>query len=309
MSKRLKVLSIKLSQQSTNVINLSMIDHVTLYIDDCTLFYCLLENNRWKYLDFDPIYSKGEIVSFKADYLNLYIRVLPHKIFIKNSLHVFFKKDNSGDFNYKELCSSGNIIAELFNKTIKDLKVGSFEFGLNIKGRDDTKMWNNANAYKKKEISNMRYHGRVYGKKIHLTEYFFKIYDKTLEQKLHHGRINNEFVTRFEIGFCKKRSVKFIETLADLFNKDNLRRIFQKLLNTLNTIEFFPELECLSKMSYKERELIYIYSNNKYWEIEGKLRYEATKKRRAKFIKEQKQLYSIEKIVEELTIKFEELIS
>ena len=154
----------------------------------------------------------------------------------------------------------------------------------------------------------MIYKRRDYGKKVNLTEFNIKVYDKTLEQRLHYNINTENFVTRFEIGFYKKRSVKYISTLADLIDISNLKKLLEKLLNAIMTIEYFPSIEYLKTLPPKEREIIYALYNSKYWEVEGELNFEATKKKRGKFLTYCRLVSPTNFIRNALNTKFEEIM-
>ena len=109
--------------------------------------------------------------------------------------------------------------------------------------------------YKGKFFKSMYDKSKEYGKKLDLTDFAIKLYDKKMEVKFH-DKLNLDFnLLRFEkevkhIRYLQQKGIP-ICTVSDLLNPTNLRKLADDLITTFREIHKDPFVD-LSKMNLDE---------------------------------------------------------
>jgi len=208
---------------------------------------------------------------------------------IENSLHKFWHGNNFEDFTFSEILQAIDQIEKILNIPSRFLKFKKVEIGINIE--NNISSFDLLKSYKMNDFDRMRSGKKVYGKKIFLTDFDIKYYNKFMETELSQRTnmidSNSVFIPknlyRFEIGYKRMRPLEGILTrLSDLRDIKTLQKLGHKLLDTFNLIDMHKDYN-FSVLSPRERELVFAGMNSEFWEIE-KINENTRKDKRRKYL-------------------------
>jgi|GEM_PF-761506 len=208
---------------------------------------------------------------------------------IENSLHKFWHGNNFEDFTFSEILQAIDQIEKILNIPSRFLKFKKVEIGINIE--NNISSFDLLESYKMNDFDRMRSGKKVYGKKIFLTDFDIKYYNKFMETELSQRTnvigSNSIFIPknlhRFEIGYKRMRPLAGILTrLSDLRDIKTLQKLGNKLLDTFNLIDMHKDYN-FSVLSPRERELVFAGMNSEFWEIE-KINENTRKDKRRKYL-------------------------
>ena len=228
---------------------------------------------QYKGLDFYPIWRKGYIVKYQCeDHLGLRHTILPGRYVIENSLHKAYNKMTGGSgnynhFNYEQVCIVVNFLVQQYGFSLEKVHVTKLEIGVNIEV--DHAPMNYIKKLKRvqftKEPVLMRNKNIVYGKKVPLSQFDFKLYDKTHQTYYQNRKKIDQNIIRFELAYNNITGIKrYAATLADLVNLDNYIALTDILHERFTSLYFYSEYD-LSILTSRELDAYYAGSHVDYW--------------------------------------------
>ncbi|NVJ46456.1 MAG: hypothetical protein HWE07_04985 [Cytophagia bacterium] len=228
----------------------------------------------WNGILFSPFYRKGELIKYVGEFRNLRLVINSSKLTVSGSLHKFYHGNNSGDFTWREIQATLELLANVIGEDLDKAHLKKLTFACNlpieakpfldrlisIKGRKPVNMVGGINHI-------------PYGKYIKLTHYRIKIYDKKMEVNWHdRKRIKPTLRMEIEMNLKAFKSRKSnpidINFLSDLFDTKFVFFCRQELLSVADQLEFTQDilpcnctssfdLECLALMKDMEIRLNY----------------------------------------------------
>lgn len=234
--------------------------------------------------------AMGDIISYSfKDMLGFQIMINNYGLTIENSLHKAYNVLNGthGNFNYFGYAQLFGIISYLSNEYQFDISsalIKKLELGINIgvsKKPEDYINCLYSFGYTK-PCDLMRNKNTAYGKKIYMSQYSIKLYDKTYQHyRLCREKLNQNIV-RFELEYHNISTLKrHIVTLADLLDRDSYIELTNLLSLKFSKLQFREDynLEYLT-----QNQLVHYYAGRDYgfWKELAKRNKStlATKKRR-----------------------------
>lgn len=180
----------------------------------------------------------------------LYLKDNIEYIYITGSLHHFYnsfnfyKEQNYDDFTYTQMKVALYQLSDLINCTLRNMKVVTFEFGINIRSGIKPRYLINNMLYLNGKVVPTKEHYHKNGgiQKIFLTDsYCVKIYDKSAESALNkNGRLNTiEDLLRIEIIFKDSaycQNYGDIYSLADFMSFEKVSNLYKHLIDHWNKI-------------------------------------------------------------------------
>jgi hypothetical protein len=164
------------------------------------------------------------------------------------------------------------------------MKVKRFEFGLNIELPFITQnILDNIGTYKKKGFCTLIRKNKVYGKKLFMENFEFKLYDKALETKLNVGKDLLKFLLRIEVTVKSKDQIGYIRTVDDLTDFTNMVKLYIYLLKCLSNIDM-RDLSNLEQIKSQSRNLLFAGLNEEFWRFEKQINPNTQKKKRDKYL-------------------------
>ena len=233
---------------------------------------------------------EGEVVSYSVlDELNLMITITHKGLSFENSLHKAFNKLNGieGNYNYfgyKELCQILNHLAWKYQFDLKDAFIKKIELGVNVEvdkpSMDYINMMYSLSYTKPCDL--MRNRNVIYGKKIFLSQYSIKLYDKSYQHYKKYGKRLGKQVIRYELEYHKMASIKnYVVKLTDLLEVDKYIALTDLLSIKFSGLQF-KEGYNLDMLTCKQLEQYYAGVDYKFWKDLSKRNKStlATRKRR-----------------------------
>lgn len=263
---------------------------------------------EWFGIIFCPIYKRGVFVEYKGEFKNLLVRIHGNKLSIRNSFHKFYSNENYSDFRFADFIEVANGIASQFDLTPQHFKIYKFEFGFNLEMSNNPEQIYNAIAgYKSTTVAPMLKNATEYGKKIVLTDYEIKVYNKTYEHKQHHKMLLSQNYLRVEIAYKHTRKSPMINFLSDMMDTSILEQLFNLYIADIRQMEFIPEMLDLKDLTPRQRELIFAGKNADFWKVERTINTNTAKKKKQLYLNLTKNSDLSRRLVEDLTLKFAEL--
>lgn len=266
-----------------------MIDNVHLFVrlDNFRFFKGNEELIRFGELDFIAHRCKKNlhIKNYQREHKNLLYTLLPEGLKIANSLHKSNNKNNYNDFNFSQLIASIKEIEDITNIPAENFKITRLEIAFNIKvTKKGYEYLEDFGRFKHKDFHKMITRGFWYGVKYLLSEYNFKIYDKT-ELLKRQEKINlNENLLRFEMQYNVNRRIPAVKTLYDLKSRNKLIKLFTSFLKEFDSLKCVGD-ENFSGISPRERELYFAGQHSKFWIVEKAHNRNTAKSKKAKYDK------------------------
>ncbi len=280
-----------------------MIDFVKFYhfSDNSIHFKEILPTEKYGFI-FNPNYNQQNRVNnfIHKNELGFCIKIFYDKVQFEGSLHKLYNrlnrsKGNDNDFTFNQLSDSVNWLENLFGINATEFTITSMEIGINLQLKFSPEFYLNlvANYKKTKSFSPLQKGNKVYGKKVFLSQYELKLYDKTFESEVHQNKYINKNILRFEVGSKKMQIYKGlnINTLNDLKQIEKFNGIGDFLLNKFNGIEFEDHFIDTSNLDSSERALFYASKNESFWIDEKKANPKGQHNIKAKYESIKKKLY------------------
>lgn len=193
--------------------------------------------------------------------------------YVRNSLHKLFnylkseKEHNYNDFTYSQLFEMIDFILD----NIVDAgstKLTQLEFGINLKieKKPEETIRRNFLMHKYKAGGTNNYRGKGELKQFGHSNYYFKIYDKGKQFEL------DDNIIRIEIKFIKAKEFQNLGIfyIQDLKDKENLKRLFEYLLNRFDELIIVDDFDEFKISDNKDYYKISRYSNPNFWNEEIK---------------------------------------
>ena len=233
---------------------------------------------------------EGEVVSYSVlDELNLKITITHKGLTIDNSLHKAFNKLNGVEgnhnyFGYKELYQILNYLSLKYQFNLKDAFIKKIELGVNVEVDKPSMDYINKmySLSYTKPCDLMRNRNVVYGKKIFLSQYSIKLYDKSHQHYNQNGTRLDKQIIRYELEYNKMTSLKkYVVTLADLLDVDKYIGLTDLLSLKFSGLQF-KEGYNIDMLTCKPLEQYYAGLDYKFWKDLSKRNKStlATRKRR-----------------------------
>lgn len=211
---------------------------------------------------------------------------------VSNSLHKAFNKlhkksGNHNDFSYSNMVSILDHISKINNISLEKCYIRNFEIGINVSLKD-----NPMNYIEKlrsikftREYENMNSNAYIkpYGKKIRMSDYHIKLYDKSKETYLRDRTKLSQNIIRFELVLKRRQLIKkYLSTLEDFKNFSKYGELASFLHKTFFEISFDTKYN-LDVLTHREIELYYAGSNSTYWLELNKLNRNTANTKRQKY--------------------------
>tara|TARA_R100000306_G_scaffold34746_1_gene35739 strand:+ start:2840 stop:3769 length:930 start_codon:yes stop_codon:yes gene_type:complete len=191
-----------------------MIDNLKIYLNEKFAFEKNIENNSTIDLTGKYCQSTGEILEYpkRGKYHNLDINITSANAYIYGSIHKFsnskdgLEKQNYNDFNLCQFTESVGILQRELGFVPKETKITNLEFGFNIEIEEDPKTIIDEKILMfdyKSPNRDQKYRGQGDFKEFQMTDYSFKVYNKSKQYK-----INDRNIIRFELKITNSRYLK-----------------------------------------------------------------------------------------------------
>lgn len=247
-----------------------MIDNIKMFVSDKQRFEERIEKKGLMELTSKLSMLTGEVTEYpkKGSDSNLQISINLKSATILGSLHKYKNLlEENGDQNYDDFnfYQIQEVIRGLIKKydIEKDTVLTNLEFGFNLAVSKDPKTIIDSNLLMnnfKSANKNLKFSGSGDYKEFQLTDYRFKIYNKSKQYKL------KDNILRVELKIIQKRLLQKlgIKCLEDLLDKEVLKRLFKLFIEKFEGLiivddfdsETIPEITC-SKLNK--------YMNPNYW--------------------------------------------
>lgn len=209
-------------------------------------------------LEFKPDISihKGEkfAKSHTAKLGNLRLRFKGRHLYISNSIHKYYDQNNwnYSDFNRSRVKKAFEQLGHALGLDLSTFQIRSISYGVNL--QLDSIPYEDWLFYKEKRfIPMMTRGGKQYGVEFRFNDYKIKIYDKTLEVKLHQKQDIDQKLFRFEIEvFNVKRNlldrskpipIAYVDQIWNPINFNLLQQdLIEKYLNIQQKINWGDDL-------------------------------------------------------------------
>ncbi len=274
-----------------------MIDKIKIFIEGSMEVWLLklmpvLEKNG---KTFKIVKDKtGEVLSYTIlDGLNMRIVITHRGVTIENSLHKAYNKLNGVEgnhnyFGYKELYRIISYLSVKYQFNPKDAIIKKIEIGVNVEVTDSTMSYINKlySLGYTKPCDLMRNKNIVYGKKIFLSQYSIKLYNKTHQHYQSYREKLNKQIIRFELEYSKMASLKnSVITMSDLLDVDKYIALSDLLALKFSGLQFQDKYD-LDLLTSKQLEQYYAGRDFKFWRELSKRNKStlATRKRRYKLL-------------------------
>ena len=185
------------------------------------------------------------------------------RIFIDGSLHKFKNKGihNYDDYFFFQFLATVVKLEEDFGINIGHARLLNLEYGVNIiPPIPSKKIIEGLMFYKTTRFKDIHLAQPGRFKRVDLQRFSIKVYDKGAQyQELDHELLRVEIQVKKMAYFNKIE----IETLADLLDKDKLRRLGLDLISKWSSLLFFDPTIFENEYSYQDENLK--WSNPHYW--------------------------------------------
>lgn len=245
-----------------------MIDFIRIRYSDKTA----LENHIVKSARFGQTFAKTEIHT-KKNFYPMQTKLHGMEIIIRNdsaevngSLHKYWNEMIEGiSQNYNDYCYSSLVSTiESLSESILDVNfepISRLEVGINIELEENPSMLikNNVIMFKELPFSRLeRFGGSGLMKRFISTEFDIKIYDKGKQYKRLISILRIEVVIK---GANALNRLK-IQNLESLKDKEIYQGLFDEIIIRFDKLVI---LDNFSRISKKDRNLLYKYTNQIYW--------------------------------------------
>ncbi len=219
-------------------------------------------------------YESGELkYPFEAKIYGLKFKIYgPKYREVSGSIHKYYNvrnhlgSQNHDIFDIDKIRWVLNDLKLMFGIKLAYSRIHNFEYGVNLNVPTCAKyiIQNNFITYKNLPITKLRNYGYSgYYTETELTQYFIKIYDKSLQYELD----NN--VIRIEVKTRKMKHVEFsnIYSLNDLSDLEKLDKLREDLRNKILNLKIVDKIDpIVFGMNAKEQILYRNGINPKHWE-------------------------------------------
>lgn len=224
-----------------------MIDNLKISIlclELAHLFYGKTNSIDFNGIVFNPVIIQSYVVKWIASLKNLRLTFIKDQLIIENSIHKFYHGNNYCDFTLSELEKAINQLSEYLGFDIFKAKVLKLEYGCNIRIENPIATIEFIKDYKNKSFSQCYKNSICYGKKIEMTDFSIKLYDKQKEVKLHYKKDIDDSLLRIEKEIKNMRHLHKngipIYLVSDLINPQNLLKLKEDLVFTFREINKEP---------------------------------------------------------------------
>lgn len=198
--------------------------------------------------------------------------IYPEEYQIRNSIHKAYSKMQGGfgnhtQFTFKELYKTVIFLCEKYNLNLAKTFIRKIEIGVNITLSKQPILYIEKlkTVQFTKEAENMRSKNRVYGKRIVLSQYHYKLYDKTFATKAIDKKQIEDSMLRFEMAFIRIEPLKkLVATLQDLIDYNKYIELQELLRKKYHELVFDTHYD-LSSLTPIELKTYFAGVNAKYW--------------------------------------------
>jgi len=133
-----------------------------------------------------PKFRMGRVTKYYGNLKNLLIEIVYDKMYIKNSWHKYYHGNNYGDYTYREIKETIQLLTDRFGQRFLNAKIKKMAVGCNLP-MDAGDVFPKCIALGPDMFQDMKFGNkhRTYGKYIKKTHSKFKVYDKQWEVKEH----------------------------------------------------------------------------------------------------------------------------
>ena len=218
-------------------------------------------------LAFTPMVNEyGKISNFYSTHMRIRVKIFRDKITFSGSFHTSSKGHNACQFNYTELRTLMRFLKIKFGDIFMKSKITSLEYGLLV--AEDLVDWI---RYKQNYCQNMTSRGRVYGKRLCMSDFELKRYDKLLQMTLsnkNHIESLPKDGFRVEVKIRRMRSIqegKFpvpINIMEDILVRKNIESLHQDFERKLKRV--WKESSAIDNAFKEDKELLKMYGTLSY---------------------------------------------
>lgn len=254
-----------------------MIDFVNIEVVNAEIDFILsVDWLEWK-CEFHR--KTGEITKHFSQFRNLDIEYFPlGKMKISGSLHKYYniwktgEEQNYNSFNHRQLIETISELCERFKAIPAEMKLHSFEFGVNVPLDDPNEYLRNAIIHKDKQF-NQEWNDHIKFRECEREQYTIKIYNKTLHQS--YGGLRIEVKIHRMIKLAKK-----VDTMQDFLLHETISFLGETLISEHKKILFYDETINVDELPLKDKDLLLKGRAPAYWsEIQEKGAKEFKRKR------------------------------
>ena len=249
---------------------MKMYNDITIKIDSNDFPWPIRNIKPFWYNDiqFIPSFNySGVFTSYIGNIKNLYLKLMPGSLTIRNSIHKFIQGNNYSDLTLSDV----NYFAEYFTSNyginIKDAEVKKLSYAVNIEVPDPDEIYKGMISYKSRPFEPMKKNNRIYGARFTGAEFRIKAYNKTTEVKLHDKENIPQNIFRFETEIKVMRSIQKkkinpipVYRYRDLYDYNCAKQLMDDLIVRYQTILKIPSIRN-AKLTIKDLRLIAMFSN------------------------------------------------
>lgn len=218
-------------------------------------------------LKFIPQWHDTGYISYNSQLENLRIKIVFDKLYILNSWHKYYLKNNYSDYRLTDIKKTYTKLEYNLGECLEEAKVKRIAYGCVI-NENPYQLYPNWLYYKGKQPDTMTGKtGTRYGAKFKFTDFCLKGYDKTFEV-WEHDRENideNYFRLETEVKYMRHLHNRLepinIFTPKDVFNPLILQQLSTDLMTKYRTIEKRPIMD-LTGLSTHELNIIATMQND-----------------------------------------------
>lgn len=296
-----------------------MIDNLKIYLNEKFAFEKNIENNSTIVLTGKYCHSTGEILEYpkRGKYYNLDINITSANAFIYGSVHKFsnikgkLENQNYNDFNLCQFNESVDVLQRELGFVSKETKITNLEFGFNIEIEEDPKTIIDEKILMfdyKSHNRDQKYRGQGDFKEFQMTDYSFKVYNKSKQYK-----IKDRDIIRFELKITNSRYLKKlgVNTLSDV-NYEAFIKLYDIFIKQFDKLMILDSIKPPEGLPLDEKVFFNQYTNPIQWQSNNTLKVYTNKYRtQAKFdkiIKAHNLLNTKALLREKLALKFIDLM-
>lgn len=296
-----------------------MIDNIKMYVSDKMEFENSIERIEDIYLKGNTDFRTGEWMEYpkRGKFHNLDINFTANSAILSGSLHKYsnsinsLEKQNYNDFSFCQYRDALAVLEKQLSFSSVDTRITNLEFGFNIVIDEDPQsvIDNKILMYDYKPVNrNQKFRGGGDFKEFQMTDYSFKIYNKSKQYK-----IMDRNIIRLELKITNSRFLKKlgINTLSNIdYNAFSvLYNTFMKHFEKLMVVDSISPPESLS---LPEKVFFGLYVNPTQWQsidtsINYRLKYQ-TQRKFDKILKNHSLLKTKDLLRDKISSKFIELM-
>lgn len=217
---------------------------------------------QWFNLKFYPVVKYDEVRCYRAQIDNLFLTIWQDTLIIQNSLCKYhFGGSNHYNFSYYQLNKTVTNLESILGISLRDAKVGKFEYGLVQKVQSPQEIFDNLGSYKTKQPQDMLYYGKKYGIFYQNSTHDLRLYDEKFAAQKRDVYLDFEMIRvekRANLSYINSLALfknKKIETLGDLCKRETLKLLGEDIIISLIKINLRNLPNSLADLSTQQKRI------------------------------------------------------